>query len=238
MKFPLVFLLAVAAAAGVGFRLGLRGPADRRPGSDPRAAVGLVDEPSLSELAAYAGTSPPGSVEVIVLAGRTPLAGVEIDLVAEGDAIAPGGVGRRTDALGRLRVDGLPPGIWRVGCSLEPGVRRAGRVPVRDRQPTPRVLLVFGTGALVGRVTDASGAPVPNARVEAMTSWSWSAGEVFHLIAEARADDDGTYRLERLQPGYYHVVVRRDGEPAEAALPAGEAAVTARETSTLALSLR
>jgi len=57
------------------------------------------------------------------------------------------------------------------------------------------------TGGITGRVTNtATGAPLPSARVEAVTA----GGQV---AAAATTDNEGQYRLTGLQPGTYAIVV-------------------------------
>jgi len=59
-------------------------------------------------------------------------------------------------------------------------------------------------GTLVGTVTDASGAVVPNASVDAVSP---QYGELHHVTT----DSVGTYRIENLQPGTYNVTFKAEG---------------------------
>jgi len=71
-------------------------------------------------------------------------------------------------------------------------------VPVNTRQPLPLVTLHRG-GAIAGTVRDANGAPVPGARVVALSPEAGDGGEV-------HADVRGRFELRRLRPGRYDVV--------------------------------
>lgn len=68
---------------------------------------------------------------------------------------------------------------------------------VNTRQPLPTVRLHRG-GGVVGTVRDAKGAPVPGARVVALSA---GAGDG----AEVHADVRGRFELRRLRPGRYQV---------------------------------
>jgi len=59
-------------------------------------------------------------------------------------------------------------------------------------------------GAIVGTVTDKSGAVVPNAKVTAISS-------DLGVTREVETDSVGSYRLENLQPGKYIVTVEASG---------------------------
>ena len=59
-------------------------------------------------------------------------------------------------------------------------------------------------GAIVGTVTDKSGAVVPNAKVTAISS-------ELGVTREVETDSVGSYRLENLQPGKYMVTVEASG---------------------------
>jgi hypothetical protein len=58
--------------------------------------------------------------------------------------------------------------------------------------------------SVTGTVTDATGAPVPGARVEAVSVER-------QIASEAVTNDSGTYLIRFLTPGRYELVVRKDG---------------------------
>src|ERR1700731_2178936 len=60
------------------------------------------------------------------------------------------------------------------------------------------------SGAIVGSVTDPSGARVPRAQVTAVNSGT-------NATSEATADDAGPFRLPNLVPGTYRVTVTAPG---------------------------
>src|SRR6266545_6639079 len=91
------------------------------------------------------------------------------------------------------------------GCRRHPASKPA--VPA-DRRPP-------GTAVLEGRVLDRADHPVPEARVLAFgLTDSGAAGP-----AETATDPEGHFRLERLRPGDYRVLVESDGFPALAKVP-------------------
>lgn len=80
-------------------------------------------------------------------------------------------------------------------------------VPVNTRRPLPIVKLHRG-GGVAGTVRDARGAPVPGARVVALSPDAGDGGEV-------HADVRGRFELRRLRPGRYQVAAFVAGVAAE-----------------------
>src|SRR5436305_3120456 len=80
-----------------------------------------------------------------------------------------------------------------------------------------------GTGALTGTVTDSSGAVVPNATV---TATSVDTGQA----RTATTGADGTYKINLLNPGNYHVKFEASGFKG---VEVPSATVTVTETAVL-----
>jgi protocatechuate 3,4-dioxygenase beta subunit len=94
-----------------------------------------------------------------------------------------------------------------LAAGLLAGCKRPSRgAPIRDAGAVP-------AAAIEGRVTDNADRPVPEARVLAFAQ-SGNAGP-----AETSTDAQGGFRLERLAPGNYRVLVEATGFPAAERTP-------------------
>ncbi len=82
-------------------------------------------------------------------------------------------------------------------------------VPVNTRDRLPAVKLHRG-GTIGGTVRDASGAPIPGARVVALSEGASDGAEI-------TADVRGRFEMKRLRPGTYRVVATSFGKATEAA---------------------
>jgi len=146
--------------------------------------------------------SPVSFSAIIVDAKGVPLPGVilvadlvrvnELDIESYGVPAAAFAAATETDHDGRLELP-LVPGDYRLTLTSDKTTPRTRdevwlsvTSDVRDK------VIVLRTGGLVsGRVTDANGAPLPGATVEAYLSMD----DVPRLIGTAVTDESGTYRL-------------------------------------------
>ena len=120
-----------------------------------------------------------------------------------------------TDAKGRFVFEAIFSGRYRVNAQkvgyldfLSPS--RA--VSVAGSDPPPLVVTLTRTAAVSGRVVKASGEPVRDAQVVALSKRFSANGD--RLVVEARgaADDRGDYRVYGLGPGRYTVAVLPNGQ--------------------------
>ncbi len=115
---------------------------------------------------------------------------------------APGG-GRsgKTDAQGELRFLGLDPGPWRLEARAE-GFAAAELELLRNAEDEQRAeIVVHPASALVVRVVDPFGQPVPRAQLELRATAPDSESQP----RSGRADDWGIVVWEELEPGPYAV---------------------------------
>jgi protocatechuate 3,4-dioxygenase beta subunit len=119
--------------------------------------------------------------------------------------LARGGAGARitdTDTKGAYRFGRLPPGEYRVS------VLRPGFVRLEVAAPPDATLTMERAGAIEGVVADGSGDPLPNVIVAALQAQP--EGTTPKMIAQARTDDLGRYRLHSLAPGGYYIEAATD----------------------------
>jgi uncharacterized protein (DUF2141 family) len=112
--------------------------------------------------------------------------------------------GALTNREGKFTVSRLPPGRYsvsadRVGFVMPANARTAGygmfTLAAGEKKDDLKLTLT-PTGAITGRVLDASGEPVPNVNVQA-EGGAGSQG--------ATTDDQGAYRIGGLRPGKYRI---------------------------------
>ncbi|MEZ5361360.1 MAG: carboxypeptidase-like regulatory domain-containing protein [Bryobacterales bacterium] len=162
-----------------------------------------------------------GQVSGVVVAaqGGEPLASVEMTLGSVNDengrqrgpirGMLNSGQAVRTALDGRFVFDNVEPGEYVLGATkagYEAGGRIARRVVLTDSQPTARLSLSLRRSpSIEGRVLDADGDPVAEARVE-LRAWAMSeTRRTLRAVRAARTDDRGQYRLDSLPPGAYYV---------------------------------
>lgn len=141
---------------------------------------------------------------------------------------------RVADERGRFFVVGLRGGDYSIAASKSGyfdgtyGQRRAagdGRpLAIADHQWITDVRVGLWKPAVIGGiVTDEAGEPLVGVRVEALRREFDNGAAQFAPFASAMTNDQGAYRMARLMPGDYVVVVRSS----QARLPGAEAYVQA-----------
>ena len=156
---------------------------------------------------------------VVVGAGGRPVAGAQV-LIGAGNVQA--GLVRRAacDAAGRFDVSGLPRQVLIVAARDDRASSRLAKVDLGGRaERTDLVLTLDGDATITGRVVTATGAAVPEARIEAVPALrDDNLGRAERRLrgpASAIADGDGRFTLAALVPGAYRVRAIRPGAPSD-----------------------
>jgi protocatechuate 3,4-dioxygenase beta subunit len=192
-----------------------------------RAARALVLSVTLCVAHALAQKEAPASVTGRVTDGEHGVAGVAVVVVSADPSQRFKPVARaRTDAEGRYRVGGVPPGRYTVTPvapvyvlqdfnNFPPG--KPLTLSAGDSVEDTDFRLVRGA-VITGRVTDADGNPVINEPVKvtladpAQQQQQQQRNPIFTLDQrDISTDDRGVYRIYGIQPGRYHVSVGNDG---------------------------
>jgi RNA polymerase sigma-70 factor (ECF subfamily) len=105
----------------------------------------------------------------------------------------------RTDSEGRFRAEGVEPGLVPVAVAARGHAPWKDRVPVpADRPGTIEIRLQDG-GSVAGTLAGADGSPAANVPVQAL-----GVGGVF--FPSTATGDDGSWCIEDLCPGEYHLL--------------------------------
>jgi protocatechuate 3,4-dioxygenase beta subunit len=211
------------------------------------STIGLFVALSLSQAAVPAAA---GRVSGRVAAegANTPIAGARIMLFPAGRPTGPLGMPPQTltDQDGRYVFEQVAAGGYRVQ------VQKAGFAPVSDpAQPPPVITVAAGQsldnvdfrlqkgGAITGRVLDANGDPMSDARIMAMRRGPSSApgGRLLPAPMQGmqQTNDLGEYRVSGLAPGEYFIAAAPRGMspfggPGVSPAPAGTARMTTAMT--------
>jgi hypothetical protein len=122
----------------------------------------------------------------------------------------------RTDKSGEFRIHKLPAGRFRLTARSHEYLRAALPVDIRPAQLS-RVRLILGRGVpLAGTVEDERGSPVPLARILALP---FARTEDAAAPVAATADAQGRFRVARLPPGAYRLLIEAPGLGTSAAGP-------------------
>lgn len=143
---------------------------------------------------------------------------------------APPPIVRRTDASGQWSADDLRPGRWIVSASapgLAPNLSRNVVLQPGKEHTGIELALSDALAEITGVVTDPTGAPIADARVEVSRAVERSSGAsgIFGTLT----DRDGRYRLGAKFDGYYARVVHRDHVSAAARVVVTSAGVRTRD---------
>ncbi len=112
-----------------------------------------------------------------------------------------------SDALGHARFTALPSGIYWLdgvlaGCQLAPDSR--SQILLRGPKALEqRQLILQRRPVVTGRIVDTTGAPLPNAQIQALRMTESDAGPSLTSAAQSSTDDRGVYRFGLPRPGRY-----------------------------------
>jgi hypothetical protein len=193
------------------------------------AAVLLATLAQVPQRDAVSANSPTGFISGRVTDADTaaPLRNARIGLVPEqGEEPDP----VLTDAEGRFKISGLPPGRYTLVASkpgyvsLRYGARGAldRPSPIDVPQDTAPIDVRLPRGAaLSGRLVDDLGEPIPDVRVTAGVVVRTSAGMRLTAVRSADTDDLGEYRIAGLPAGTYVVSARPGPSPPDGMMIVG-----------------
>ena len=138
------------------------------------------------------------------------LAGGMAILVPEGEDLLSAMKMTRIEDDGRFELDLEGPGTYVITLQSTPegGIGQDNVEYLEEVPPGPehRVTLTLPEGAIAGRVTGSDGRPLVGERVSLYADGSTSTGTISGgKYAETTTDDEGRYRVERLEPGTYTV---------------------------------
>ncbi len=155
------------------------------------------------------------TVEGIVLSVRTraAVAKAQVRLMPLG-GVAAASTATTTDAAGRFKLNGVPPGEYRALASRSGFVRQifgSGNAPpdltlATGQTLTGLVLELSPAAVIAGRVVDEDGEPLANVQLQPFRSVnSQGSRQLVPSGRSASTDDQGAYRLFDLDSGRYYV---------------------------------
>lgn len=126
-------------------------------------------------------------------------------------------LGTLTDAAGRFSLREVPPGRYTLSVERTGYVRqeygqrswnRPGSVLTLEpgQKLTDLTFRLLPAAAISGRVRDADGEPIANARLQVLRYTYWRGQRVLMPLGGATSNDLGEYRIHTLAPGRYYLV--------------------------------
>jgi protocatechuate 3,4-dioxygenase beta subunit len=170
-----------------------------------------------------ASLAAPGSISGVVTNEEgAPLVNIWVNLYQEANGVwAPGAGGVITDLTGRFMLNGLSPGVYRIGFAdlfMPPRYQgeffnNASTVEAATDIVVDKGSAITGIdahltahGRIRGLVTDEVGNPLSSVVVDALVFVTDPIlGDVWQLYTSAWTDEDGRYELLGLTPGAYRL---------------------------------
>jgi protocatechuate 3,4-dioxygenase beta subunit len=117
-----------------------------------------------------------------------------------------------SDKDGRFTIKDVPPGQYVVHADREGFINPSTsgvpiRISVSAGRPTATEVSMLPGGTVTGRVRDASGRPLQNVDVQAISRTYQNGYPFLQAVVTKQTDDQGEYRLFWLTPGEYSVAV-------------------------------
>ena len=166
--------------------------------------------------AATLAAQPQGVIEgqVVNTASGAPVRKAALHLSKDGGP----SIDQDSDAEGRFRFTGLPPGGYRLSAdhsgyfSQAYGARRYNSQGTliqlsQDQQVSDIALRLTPQGVIVGRVLDEDGDPLPDVSIQLFKMVYRNGKRSWGTTGGAMASDIGEFRLAKLEPGKYLVGV-------------------------------
>jgi hypothetical protein len=165
-------------------------PATIEAGRDLQADFSLTLRPAYRIRGAITGFSPPAPLNVALLGpdGDPNAAPVNVD-----------------SATGKFRIDGVPPGDYRIRASQGEG--RRGEVPLPVDADVPAVLIPLSSGVLLRGIVrmpqDAGQSPrSPNCAITLSPAEAWVSAQA---PLEASTEPNGEFEIQAVPPGRYRL---------------------------------
>gem|GEM_PF-2608634 len=171
-----------------------------------RGRVEVPDEPGKTDLGDLE-LEPERFLEIeVVDADDRPVEGAEVsvrryegdELFGSGDQVTDSH--SRTDGAGRFRVGGFAARDRAMLLVRKEGFVSESLQNLRIPSDSPVRVALKQESVVTGRVVDASGRPVTEARVSTK-EWEWNARSADRLPLAARVDDEGRFELDKLPAG-------------------------------------
>jgi protocatechuate 3,4-dioxygenase beta subunit len=116
-----------------------------------------------------------------------------------------------TDAEGKFRFTGLPPGTYKLSASRAGFLDHGARRPISlssDEDVMDSEIRLPPQGVITGRILDEDNDPAPGTQVFVYKQAYRDGRQRWNIVAGAFANDAGEYRLAKLTPGRYIVSAR------------------------------
>lgn len=141
------------------------------------------------------------SVTIVDSKTKKPLSDVEVRLLMPGSTVPPGG---KTNGQGRFVQTGVSPGIYYVDTTRLVGYEHPmqfGPIEIKGGETIEvPAIRVRQTGAIQGTVSDASGKPIANVRLEAISYGALGSKRTLKVQRTALTNGNGQFNMTDIDP--------------------------------------